>query len=210
MTPLLCCSAFGSIIVRPIIRNANRSRQQHSATTTIVKRRRLVSVESNNLVSSSDVPSPSFPSKDERSIRRAEHDYNLERALDHARDVDKKHGLGTESSLKAWAIVDELYMLATATHNATLRRDCRDNDDNDSSSCLYDELHTHATARRLREDDVGDDYCISATSNNNERIIQPTTQPPIQRRQGGAQLNIIYGGAVVPDVRETEGRKYYF
>ena len=38
-----------------------------------------------------------------------EEECDLERALEYARDVDKKHGLCSEPSQSAWKVVDEIY-----------------------------------------------------------------------------------------------------
>lgn len=93
------CSAFGS--------SASRSCARRGEIDPI---RRVISG------GRADVRLTSFASPPERqggdsssSARDFVVGWDLERALEYARDMDKKHGLCTEPSQSAWKVVDEIY-----------------------------------------------------------------------------------------------------
>ena len=111
------CHAFGGVGVPPvIIRTANgasaRSNAMRSGDDPIV--RRVVSGTGEDIAVGSSPLSSSQAAATARQGGSSSStpdlvEYELERALEYARDVDKKYGLCTEQSQSAWKVVDEAY-----------------------------------------------------------------------------------------------------
>jgi hypothetical protein len=110
------CSAFGRVGVPPvIIRAANsaspRPNVMMSGDDSIA--RCVVSGWSDDIVvgssSSASPPAAAAVRQGGSSSTRDLVETELERALEYARDVDKKYGLCTEPSQSAWKVVDEVY-----------------------------------------------------------------------------------------------------
>ena len=105
------CAAFGRGGLIPVIRTVN-PRPGSCAKWGHDPIRRVISAGGGAGVRLTSSASPPEQRRDEYHSTRdvvAEEECDLERALEYARDVDKKHGLCSGPSQSAWKVVDEIY-----------------------------------------------------------------------------------------------------
>jgi hypothetical protein len=108
------CSAFGRGGLLPVIRTVNHPRPGSCATKWGRDPIRRVIFAGGAGVRLTSSASPPEQRRDESHSTRddvvaEEEECDLERALEYARDVDKKHGLCSGPSQSAWKVVDEIY-----------------------------------------------------------------------------------------------------
>ena len=107
------CAAFGRGGLLPVIRTVvNHPRPGSCATKWGYDPIRRVISAGGAGVRLTSSASPPEQRRDEYHSTRdvvAEEECDLERALEYARDVDKKHGLCSGPSQSAWKVVDEIY-----------------------------------------------------------------------------------------------------
>ena len=109
------CSAFGRVGLPPImirIANNNAATRSCAIKSGDESIRRVTSGSGDDVIVGSS-PSASPPESE------------LESALEYARDMDKKYGLCTEPSRRAWKVVDEMYERMHAMARTTAPREVR-------------------------------------------------------------------------------------